>query len=170
MLDQKWFPFRLIDQDNEEMYPFAAKRDYQRYSFVTFNVKSSEKGKFYFVPLRRSKKEEAYRMGKKIFDFHVELLFLLSLSRGQCPVVFVYTDSTICKCFTTAFDNCLPLFLRVDFTIGKPWHEKYPHCITVEITERSPPTLICATICGNKRSVHRDVEGTMLDGRLWEEK
>lgn len=59
MLDQKWFPFRLIDQDNEEMYPFAAKRDYQRYSFVTFNVKSSEKGKFYFVPLRRSKREEA---------------------------------------------------------------------------------------------------------------
>lgn len=50
------------------------------------------------------------------------------------------------------FRQLSSLFLRVHFTIGKPWHEKYLCCITGEITERLliPPTLICVVDRGNK--------------------
>lgn len=50
------------------------------------------------------------------------------------------------------FRQLSSLFLRVHFTIGKPWHEKYLCCITGEITERLliSPTLICVVDRGNK--------------------
>lgn len=82
MLDWKWkFPC-LTDQDNEEIYLFRAKRDYQpRDTFaIAFNeILGKEKilsrsGLKPFVLL--FSKRECYRTGRKMFDLELYLFLL----------------------------------------------------------------------------------------------
>lgn len=154
MLDWKWkFPC-LTDQDNEEIYLFRAKRDYQpRDTFaIAFNeILGKEKilsrsGLKPFVPL--CSKRECYRTGRKMFDLELYLFLLYRVVDIERTIA--YTEHLIPSFANVSqlFSTTVFPFLRVYFTIGKPRHEKYLCCIAGEITERLliPPTLIRVTI------------------------
>lgn len=150
MLDWKWkFPC-LTDQDNEEIYLFRAKRDYQPRD--TFNeILGKEKilsrsGLKPFAPLYS--KRECYRTGRKMFDLELYLFLLYRVVDIERTIAYtkhlIPSFANVSQLFST---TVFP-FLRVYFTIGKPRHEKYLCCIAGEITERLliPPTLIRVTI------------------------
>lgn len=154
MLDWKWkFPC-LTDQDNEEIYLFRAKRDYQpRDTFaIAFNeILGKEKilsrsGLKPFAPL--CSKRECYRTGRKMFDLELYLFLLYRVVDIERTIAYtkhlIPSFANVSQLFST---TVFP-FLRVYFTIGKPRHEKYLCCIAGEITERLliPPTLIRVTI------------------------